>query len=297
MHPLAPYLPFNRESLAGSFVPALPGAVPQIREGTWIVVQGQTVLVDGNGVGAASRPDRAAGPWRLPRGPLPEELAAALDPVVYLGTYRELPCWAAGLPPAAPVPPGLQAEPLLPATTRLTDDVLSLGGLAHQALHWETTSRHCPRCGAGTARLAGEWGKRCAQCKYDHYPHLHPAVIVLVRDGDRVLLARKPVWVPGRYGLIAGFVDIGESFEGAVHREVREEVGVRVRDLRYVGSQSWPFPSQVMVGFTAQYAGGDVQVNRNELEDARWFSIHELPDLPPRLSIARFILDHYASGV
>jgi NAD+ diphosphatase len=223
-------------------------------------------------------------------------VAAALDPVLYLGMYREQPCWAAGLSSEALVPPGLQAEPLLPAKTRLTEDVLSLGGLAYQALHWETTSRHCPRCGAGTTRLAGEWGKRCAQCKYDHYPHVHPAVIVLVRDGDRVLLARKPFWPPRRYGLIAGFVDIGESFEGAVHREVREEVGVRVRGLRYVGSQSWPFPSQVMVGFTAQYAGGEVQVNRCELEDARWFSIHELPDLPPRLSIARFILDHYAIG-
>lgn len=294
MHPLAPYLPFNRESLAGAFAPAQPGAAPPAGEGTWIVVRDQAVLVRTEGAGGGEGAARSDGAWCLPRGPLPEAVAARLDPVVYLGTYRGQPCWAAALGAETPVPPDLQAEPLLPAKTRLRDDVLSLGGLAYQALHWESTSRHCPRCGAATSRLAGEWGKHCGQCAYDHYPHLHPAVIVLVRDGERVLLTRKSFWPPRRYGLIAGFVDIGESFEGAVHREVQEEVGVRIRDLRYVGSQSWPFPSQVMVGFTAQYAGGDVQVNRRELEDARWFSLRELPDLPPRLSIARFILDHYA---
>ena len=291
MHPLSPYLPFNRESLAGRFVPAGSGAEPSTVEGSWVVVQGQALLVQSGGADGGKRVEQA---WHLPRGPLPEGMAANLDPVIYLGTYLEQPCWAAGLAPEAAFPPGLQAESLLPAKTRLRDDVLSLGGLAHQALHWETTSRHCPRCGAATTRLAGEWGKHCPRCRFDHYPHLHPAIIVLVRDGERVLLTRKSFWPPRRYGLVAGFVDIGESFEGAVHREVGEEVGVRVRDLRYVGSQYWPFPSQIMVGFTAQYAEGDLQVNRSELEDARWFSIHALPDLPPRLSIARFILDRYA---
>ena len=270
---LSPYLPFNRESLAGSFVPAAPGAEPSTREGSWIIVREQALLVQPDGADGVSRTERT---WRLPRGPLPEELAAKLDPVVHLGTYQELPCWAAGLAPEAEVPPGLQAESLLPARTRLRDDVLSLGGLAHQALHWETTSRRCPRCGAATTRLPGEWGKHCPQCGFEHYPHLHPAIIVLVRDGERVLLTRKSFWPPRRYGLVAGFVDIGESFEGAVHREVGEEVGVRVRDLRYVGSQYWPFPSQIMVGFTARYAGGELQVNRSELEDARWFGRDEV---------------------
>jgi NAD+ diphosphatase len=182
----------------------------------------------------------------------------------------------------------------LPIQTRLTDDVLSLGGLAHQAIHWEVTSRHCPRCGEQAVRMEGEWGKRCPRCAYEHYPHLHPAVIVLVRDGERVLLTRKSFWPKGRYGLVAGFVDAGESLEGAAAREVREEVGVEIRDLQYAGSQYWPFPSQLMIGFLAAYAGGELRVSRDELEDARWFSVGDLPDLPPRLSIARFLLDHYA---
>ncbi len=292
MHSLSPYLPFNRESLAGRFEPAEPGAEPTIREGSWILIREQALLVQ---AGAADGGERSEPTWRLPRGPLPAGMADTLDPILYLGSYLEQPCWAAGLAPEAAIPPGLQAEPLLPARTRLRDDVLSLGGLAHQALHWESTSRHCPRCGAATTRLTGEWGKHCPRCQFDHYPHLHPAIIVLVRDGERVLLTRKAFWPPRRYGLVAGFVDIGESFEGAVHREVGEEVGVRVEDLRYIGSQYWPFPSQIMVGFTARYAGGELQVNRSELEDARWFSVHELPDLPPPLRIARIILDHYAN--
>src|SRR5437867_1304522 len=114
--------------------------------------------------------------------------------------------------------------------------------MAMQLLYWESTSGHCPRCGTPTERMPGEWGKRCPTCRYEHYPHLHPAVIVLVRDGDRVLLARKAIWAPGRYALVAGFVDNGESLEAAVTREVREEVGVDVKDIRYVGRQNWQVP-------------------------------------------------------
>ncbi len=279
------YLPFNRESLVGRFVPSKNADPPTDRQGYWLLVQDNSLLVleDGDG-----------GRLRIPQGPLPDGFDRPVGPTVHLGSYRGAPCWAASIPSDASVPPGFRRETLLPIQTRLTDDVLSLGGLALQAIHWELTSLHCPRCGEQTVSMAGERGKRCPACAYEHYPHLHPAVIVLVRDGDRVLLTRKSFWPKGRYGLVAGFVDVGESLEGAAQREVREEVGVEIRDLQYAGSQYWPFPSQIMVGFTAEYSSGEVHVDRQELEDARWFSIHELPDLPPKLSIARFLLDHFA---
>jgi NAD+ diphosphatase len=285
MHPLAANLPFNRESLADQFVPAKNGDAPADRQGYWLLVQDNALLVLGAGEG---------GGWRLPQGPLPEGFDGRVDPIVHLGTYRGTPCWAASVATGTVVPSGFQRESLLPAQTRLSDEALSLGGLALQATHWERTSLHCPRCGASTTRIRGEWGKRCPQCAYEHYPHLHPCVIVLIRDGDRVLLTRKAFWPKGRYGLVAGFVDVGESLEGAAQREVHEEVGVQIRDLRYVASQYWPFPSQLMVGFTAAYSHGDLSVNTEELEDAQWFSIHALPDLPAKLSIARFLLDHFA---
>jgi NAD+ diphosphatase len=284
-YPIAAHLPFNRESLSGQFVPAKNGDPPEDRRGTWLLLQENALLVpEGSGEHG----------WGLPQAPLPEGFARSLDPIVHLGTYRGAPCWAAAVPPGVDPPAGLRRESLLPAQTRLADDALSLGGLALQAIHWEQTSRHCPRCGGSMSRIRGESGTRCPRCNYEHYPHLHPAVIVLVRDGDRVLLARKAFWPKGRYGLIAGFVDVGESLEGAAEREVCEEVGVEIRDLRYAGSQYWPFPSQLMVGFTASYSRGDLAVNRDELEDARWFSVHDLPELPPKLSIARFLIDRYA---
>jgi NAD+ diphosphatase len=278
------YLPFNRDCLGEAFVPAKHATAPAEPTGHWVIVQEQGLVV---------APEGDA--WQLPRGALPAGLDGRCGTPLHLGTLGGTPCWTASLPPGAPLPPGLVRETLVPMQgARLPDDLLCLGGMAMQALWWESTSGHCPRCGAATERIAGEWGKRCPRCAYEHYPHLHPCVIVLVKDGDRCLLTRKAGWAPGRYGLVAGFVDNGESLEGAARREVREEVGVEVTDLRYVGSQNWPFPSQIMIGFVGRYAGGELAVDREELEDARWFPCEALPSRPSRHSIAGFILDRHA---
>ena len=281
--PLSVYLPFNRDCLGATFVPAKSGAKPETAHGRWLLVQEQRLIVAADGEALS-----------LPTGDAPAEFEGAIASPFWLGTLDGEPCWTAAIPRGHPTPPGYAAETLVPMQgTRLPDDLLSLGGMAMQALWWESTSGHCPRCGEATERLPGEWGKRCPRCRYEHYPHLHPAVIVLVRDGDRCLLARKAGWAPGRYALVAGFVDNGESLEGCVAREVKEEVGVDVADIRYVGSQNWPFPSQLMVGFVATYAGGELRPDPEELEDARWFPCGELPSLPSRHSISRFIIDHY----
>jgi len=281
--PLTVYLPFNRDVLGAAFTPAKRGATPGEPPGTWLIVQEQGLVL----------PEGAD--FRLPEGAPPPGLAEKLGEPLWLGMFRGTPCWTVALAPDAALPPGFRRETLVPMQgSRLPDDVLTLGGMAMQALWWEATSGHCPRCGEGTERIAGEWGKRCSRCRYEHYPHLHPAVIVLVRDGDRVLLARKAAWAPGRYALVAGFVDNGESLESAVVREVKEEVGVDVKDVTYVGSQNWPFPSQLMVGFLATYAGGEITLDPDELEDARWFPRTALPAGPTRHSIAGFIIEHYA---
>ena len=281
--PLSVYLPFNRDCVGDAFVPAKRGGTAPDAVGQWLIVHEQgLVVVDEDAL------------FRLPET-APSALASRLGSPLWLGTYRDRPCWVAALTGDGSLPPGFRRETLVPMQgTRLPDDLLSLGGMAMQALWWEATSGHCPRCGGRTERIDGEWGKRCPACRYEHFPHLHPAVIVLVRDGDRCLLARKSIWAPGRYALVAGFVDNGESLEGAVRREVKEEVGVDVDDIRYVGSQNWPFPSQLMVGFVARYTGGEITIDREELEDARWFPADQLPHGPARHSIAGFILEHYA---
>jgi NAD+ diphosphatase len=280
--PLTVNLPFNRDAIGASFVPAKKGTKPPEHRGHWLIVQDQKLIVQPDGEG-----------FRFPTGARPAGLAGTGEPF-WLGTLGQTECWVVSLPREAAVPDGYARETLVPmAGTRLPDDMLSLGGMAMQALWWETTSGFCPRCGDRTERLEGEWGKRCPSCKYEHYPHLHPAIIVIVRDGDRVLLARKAGWAPNRYALVAGFVDNGESLESTVAREVKEEVGVDVKDIRYVGSQNWPFPSQLMVGFVATYAGGEIKVDPEELEDARWFPCSNLPGLPSRHSISRFLIDNY----
>ncbi|HEX9014470.1 MAG TPA: NAD(+) diphosphatase [Chloroflexota bacterium] len=281
--PLTVTLPFNIGCLGDSFVPAKNGAEHTARTGYWLIVQDQGLILEG-----------AEGSM-LPRT-VPAGLEAASSPPLLLGTWNDLPCWTSSLPKDVALPAGFRRETLVPMqNTTLPDDLLTLGGMAMQLLWWESTSDHCPRCGAQTRRIPGEWGKECPACRYQHYPHLHPAVIVLVHDGDRVLLARKAGWVPGRYALVAGFVDNGESLEAAVRREVKEEVGVEVDEITYVGSQNWPFPSQLMLGFLARYAGGEVTPDPTELEDARWFPRDALPNSPTHHSIAGFIIKNYAA--
>lgn len=250
-------------------------------ERAWVLVQEQNLPVVPEGEG-----------YRLPAGPCPIELGGSAP--LWLGDWRGRACWVVRVAKELALPPGLEAQPLTPMRgTKLADALLSLGGMAMQALWWESTSGFCPRCGAGMERISGEWGRKCAKCRYEDYPHLHPAVITLVLDGERALLARKREWAHGRYALIAGFVDNGESFEGCVRREVCEEVGVELKNIRYVGSQNWPFPSQIMVGFVADYAGGEVKVDSNELEDARWFPRSAMPVVVSPHSIAGWIISEY----
>ena len=282
--PLSVYLPFNRDCLRGGFTPAKQGGTLPDRCGHWLIVQDQNLIV---------RRDGDA--FRLPNGECPPEFMGKIGDPLWLGTLHGEPCWVGTLPKDATLPDGFLSETIVPMRgTKLDDDLLSVGGMAMQALYWQSTSGFCPRCGGPTTRIENEWGKKCGQCRYEHYPHLHPAVITLVVDGDRCLLARKREWAPGRYALIAGFVDNGECLEGCVEREVKEEVGVDVKDIQYVGSQNWPFPSQLMVGFVATYAGGEVKVDTEELEDARWFPRNNLPNRPSHHSIAGYILKHHA---
>lgn len=173
----------------------------------------------------------------------------------------------------------------------LPDPVFALAAYAYQVVEWDRTNRFCGACATPTLPHPTERAKRCPNCGLTSYPRLAPAVIVLVRRGGEVLLARSPHFPQGLYSTIAGFVDLGETLEDAVHREVREEVGVEIAKVRYFGSQPWPFPHSLMVGFTAEYAGGDIKVDGVEIEDAGWFGVGELPQIPTKISISRALID------
>jgi NAD+ diphosphatase len=161
--------------------------------------------------------------------------------------------------------------------------------------NWHASHRRCPRCGEPTQVVEGGWVRRCPADGSDHFPRTDPAVIVLVHDGgDRCLLGRQPTWPRGRYSTLAGFVEPGESLEQAVVREIREESSVTVGDVVYRGSQPWPFPASLMLGFEARVVGGTAAVGDDELEDVRWFSRADLrrgePMLPPPASIAHWLI-------
>ena len=141
--------------------------------------------------------------------------------------------------------------------------------------------------------MSGERGKKCPNCGELFYPRISPAVIVLIKKGNEILLARSPNFPSGLYGLVAGFIEPGESAETAVVREIREEVGIEVKNITYFGTQAWPFPNSLMIGFTAEYDSGEVLPDGVEIEDAGWFSAEKLPVLPGKISISRKLIDHF----
>lgn len=173
----------------------------------------------------------------------------------------------------------------------LPDDIVAVAGRAFQILDWNRTHRFCGVCATPTERAANERARRCPACGHTAYPRISPAMMCLVTRGDKILLARNVNFPAGRYSALAGFLEAGESIEDAVHREVREEVGIEVSQLRYFASQSWPFPNSLMIAYTAEYAGGDLIPNGHEIAEADWFDHTHLPQLPPRISIARALID------
>ncbi|UJR83244.1 NAD(+) diphosphatase [Sandaracinus amylolyticus] len=156
------------------------------------------------------------------------------------------------------------------------------------------THRFCGRCATPTVPVEGERCLRCPACELTSYPRISPVVIGLVRRGDRALLARSPRFPAPFFSTLAGFVEIGETLEEALAREVREEVGIEIGAIRYFGSQPWPYPHQLMIGFMAEWTSGEVRVDGVEIAEAHWFRAGELPLVPPPMSIARQLIDAWA---
>ncbi len=172
-------------------------------------------------------------------------------------------------------------------------DVFQQLGYAAQISTWAREHRFCGSCGRPTVQVAGERAMYCEHDNLRFYPRISPSMIVLITRGDEVLLARSPRFVTGVYSTLAGFVEPGESAEDCVRREVMEEVQVKVKNIRYVGSQCWPFPHSMMLGFHAEYDSGEIVPQPDEIEDARWFNINDLPLLPASRSIARHLIELY----
>ncbi len=268
-------------SLTTQFVPAVQPGDTISSPAFWFIFQGEKLLMQ-SGNDTLTICIRS-----------PEQLG--LHPIVdqYLGRYGSTDCFMVEISAPAPPPKGFSFHDLRSLFGRVDDDLFTLAGKAVQTLHYFREHRFCGKCGTAMENRKTELAKICPACGFISFSRLSPAVIMSITQGDQILLARAPRFPAGMYSTLAGFVEPGETLEEAVKREIREEVNIRVSKISYVASQPWPFPHSIMIGFSAIYASGEIQIDDHEIEDAKWFSKNDLPRLPSRITIARLLIDNF----
>lgn len=212
---------------------------------------------------------------------------------LYIGSLDGHSCYAARYREDKALPHNMEFMGLRQLHEQIDSAMMQAAFRAVQIVAWDETHRFCGACGEATARKADEHAKLCPKCGLVAYPRLSPAVIVAVTKGDKLLLAKNKNFVSGLYSVLAGFVEAGETLEECVKREIREEAGIEVKNIRYFGSQSWPFPNSYMLAFTAEHESGEIKIDDKELADARWFSVEEIPKIPGSLSISRKLINWF----
>ncbi len=221
----------------------------------------------------------------------------ALEGMQYFGHRDGIPCFLGELPDVEGAPAeGFTCKGLFELLGLVEDELLLIAGCAAQLIRWGNGHKFCGQCGGPTEDRTEERAKTCPACGLSSYPRLSPAVIVAVVKDDKLLLATSPRFRSSFWSVLAGFVEPGETLEECVVREVEEEVGITVKNVRYFGSQPWPFPDSLMLGFTAEYANGEIKTDGTEIVDAEWFAADNLPNVPPSVSIARKLIDWFVEN-
>ena len=231
--------------------------------------------------------------YRIPKGSEIEQAGLTGVKEHYLGVLDTVPCYSVELDPGVDLPGGYSFIGLRDLFGQVGEDLFIAAGHAFQIVYWDRMHQYCGRCGEPVDYASSERAKVCARCEAVYYPRVSPAIIVAVKNGNKLLLARNKQRKHGFYSVLAGFVEPGETLEECVSREVREETGIEVDNIKYFASQPWPFPNALMIGFTADYAGGEIKVDGREIADAGWFSPDNLPRVPGSISIARKLIDAF----
>lgn len=266
--------------MSDPFVPLITAPENATGPAWWFAFQGSQLLVSASPQGAA--PPMCADLHELGITPVRHQ---------YLGRFKGRHCYACQLADDAVPPAGMALKTLRALLTEFDETLIGLAGRAFQIVEWDRTHQFCGACGTPTQLKTEERARVCPGCKLLFYPRVAPVVMVLVTRGRQLLLARKPGYAPGRYTVVAGFVEPGETLEQAIARETREEVAVEVRNIRYFGSQPWPFPHSLVIAFNAEHAAGEVKADGIEIEDARWFDLDALPELPEKIHVSRQLID------
>ncbi|MCX7966290.1 MAG: NAD(+) diphosphatase [Syntrophorhabdaceae bacterium] len=223
----------------------------------------------------------------------PKELNIKPTRVHSLGILHGRQCYGIDVSESFSAPVGFSFQGLWFLYDYLDDELFNMAIKAKQVVIWDRTSAFCGRCGAKTKDRERERAKECPHCGFIMFPRISPAIIVLVEKEDKILLARAVRFKENIYSVLAGFVEPGETLEEAVEREVEEEVGIKVKNIEYFGSQPWPFPDSLMIAFVAKYKSGKININKDEIVDAKWFSHDKLPNIPGNISIARKMIDWF----
>jgi NAD+ diphosphatase len=272
----------HRPSIYQRYIPAINGA-PDAAEACWFAFSATGLLVNDKGTAIPSARSLA-------------EFGISAVRTQYLGTLEGKPCYSAEISADIAAPAGMSFTDLRSTFSILEEDLWLLAGRALQIVNWDRTHQYCGRCGQKTETLTEERAKKCPDCGTVSYPRLSPAVITAVFKDDKILLSHNAAFQRRWYSISAGFVEPGETLEECARREIREEVGVEIKNVKYFGSQPWPFPNSLMLGFTADWAAGDIVPDGKEISDAGWFTAANMPDVPPKISIAREIIDWYLEG-
>jgi NAD+ diphosphatase len=269
--------------MTGKFTPAVLPASNQTGPAWWFIFSGRELLV-------RPQDNLLSVPLLLDA---PRELGLRLLRQHFLGTLDGHGCYSAEVQEGTEPSEGMFFKGLRKLWGPMDETFWRVAGCAVQVVEWDRTHQFCSSCGTETDYKEGVRAKECPRCAHLSFPRISPAVIVAVERDGKLLLARGNRFATEMYSVLAGFVEPGETLEETVIREVREEVGIEVTDIRYFGSQPWPFPDSLMVGFTARYAGGEISIDREEIVEGGWFTADDLPRIPDKISIARQLIDWF----
>lgn len=273
------FIIMNRESIYKRYKPLFTPQKEIVDKIYWFAFSSNKMLINTD-----------SGKYSIPHLNSLQELKIEPVRTQYLGLLEGRPCYSAELQPNATAPEGMDFLELRSLYGLIDEDLFLLAGKAIQIVSWDQTHQFCGRCGSPTQELTGEYAKKCPECGFTSYPRICPAVITAILKDDKILLAHARTYRRSMYSLIAGFIEPGETLEEGVQREIMEEVGLKVKNVKYFGSQPWPFPNSLMIGFTAEYESGEIAVDDTEILDAAWFTADNLPEPPSEMSIAGKII-------
>jgi NAD+ diphosphatase len=266
------------------FKPSITSDPSQDPEAWWFLFSGYRLLVESSGENVS-----------IPFTTNPENLGIDVQRHLYVGTIGGRPCHAAEAEIRGQGRNNLRFQELRSLFARLEDEFYEAALTAVHLVEWDKTYQFCCKCRGKLNTRDDIRAKECQECGRVEFPRLSPAIIVLIERGNTLLLARSRRFAGQFFSVLAGFVEPGESLESAVRREVKEETGISVQDIQYFGSQPWPFPDSLMIGFTARYESGEIVIDGEEIVQAGWYRADNLPHIPGKLSIARKLIDWFVN--